>query len=133
MPYSIGIILALAVALFARMVGFDRDRAFYPTVLAVIATYYGLFGVMGGSAPALLAESVFVAAFFVLVVLGFKFSVWLIVAGLVAYGVFDFFHAHLITDPGVPVWWPQFCLAFDVTAAAFLAWLLLKRKGAPSG
>ena len=133
MPYFIGIVLALAVALFARVVGFDRDRAFYPTMLAVIAALYGLFGVMGGSTPALLAECGFGAVFLVLAVLGFKYSGWLIVVGLVGHGVFDFFHAHLINDPGVPVWWPQFCGAYDVTAGAFLAWLLLRRKGALSG
>ena len=33
MPYLIGVVLSLGVALFARCVGFDRDRAFYPTVL----------------------------------------------------------------------------------------------------
>ena len=42
MPYVIGIVLSLGVALLARGVGFDRDRAFYPTVLIVIASYYGL-------------------------------------------------------------------------------------------
>jgi hypothetical protein len=31
MPYVVGIVLSLGVALFARSVGFDRDRAFYPT------------------------------------------------------------------------------------------------------
>jgi hypothetical protein len=40
MPYGVGIVLSLSVALFARRVGFDRDRAFYPTVLMVIASYY---------------------------------------------------------------------------------------------
>ena len=43
MPYVVGIVLSLGVALFARRVGFDRDRAFYPTVLIVIASYYVLF------------------------------------------------------------------------------------------
>lgn len=45
--------LALAVSLFARFVGLDRDRAFYPTVMIVIAAIYGLFGAMGGDTTAL--------------------------------------------------------------------------------
>ena len=53
MGYAIGILLALFICLFARSVGFDRDRAFYPTVLAVVASYYVLFAVMGGSTQAL--------------------------------------------------------------------------------
>jgi hypothetical protein len=36
MEYLIGVILTLAVAAFAFVVGFDRERAFYPTVLIVI-------------------------------------------------------------------------------------------------
>jgi hypothetical protein len=43
MPYLVWIVLSLGVALFARRVGLDRDRAFYPTVLIVIASYYVLF------------------------------------------------------------------------------------------
>ena len=34
MEYLIGLILSLVVAGFAIIVGFDRDRAFYPTVIA---------------------------------------------------------------------------------------------------
>ena len=49
MPYVIGIVLSLSVALFARLVGFDRDRAFYPTVMIVIASTYVLFAAMSDS------------------------------------------------------------------------------------
>lgn len=133
MPYLIGIFLALGVALFARVVGFDRDRAFYPTVLTVIGALYGLFAVMGGSMHALVGECCGAVVFIGLAVAGFKSSAWLIVVGLAAHGVFDFFHPHLISDPGVPVWWPQFCLAYDVTAAAFLAWLLRSGRTAVKG
>jgi hypothetical protein len=40
MSYVVGIVLSVGVALLARRAGFDRDRAFYPTVLMVIASYY---------------------------------------------------------------------------------------------
>ena len=46
MEYLIGLLLASAVAGMAAIVGLDRDRAFYPTVLSVIASYYVLFAVM---------------------------------------------------------------------------------------
>jgi hypothetical protein len=130
MSLLIGFVLALAVFLFARGVGLDRDRAFYPTVLIVVASYYGLFAIMGGTRHDLLHEAVVVAAFALLAVLGFKLNPWLVVLGLFAHGVFDFFHAHLISNPGVPVWWPMFCLSYDVTAAAGLAWLLLRPPAA---
>lgn len=53
MAYLIGLVLALAVAGFGRGTGFDRDRAFYPTVTVVIALYYVLFAVLGSSMQAL--------------------------------------------------------------------------------
>jgi hypothetical protein len=52
----------------------------------------------------------------------------LVVAGLVGHAVFDFLHRLFINNPGVPEWWPGFCLSFDVLAGLFLAVLLLKRR-----
>jgi hypothetical protein len=42
------------------------------------------------------------------------------------HGVFDFFHGHVVSNPGVPAWWPMFCLTYDITAAIYLAWLLCR-------
>jgi hypothetical protein len=131
MEYLIGFGLALTAALFARFTGLERDRAFYPTVMIVIALTYGLFAVMGGSMSALALESVAIVGFIVASVLGYKINQWIVVAALAAHGIFDFFHPHLLTNPGVPVWWPGFCLTYDVTAAVYLAWLL--RRGQATG
>jgi hypothetical protein len=126
-PYLIGLGLALAVALYATFIGLDRGRAFYSTVLAVVGSLYGLFAVMSGSTQTLLLESIGIAAFVLVSAVGFKFSSWLLVAGLFAHGVFDFFHGHVISNAGVPAWWPAFCMSYDITAAAYLA-LLLRRS-----
>jgi len=64
MEYLIGLILSLAVAGFAVVSGFDRERAFYPTVLIVIASYYVLFAVMGASRRTLIIEIVVAGSFF---------------------------------------------------------------------
>ena len=101
MEYLIGVGLAVVVCAFAMLAGFDRDRVFYPTLLTVIATYYILFAVMGR----------------------------LVVAALAGHGVFDFFHRMIIQNPGVPTWWPGFCLSFDILAGGFLALLLMRRSG----
>jgi hypothetical protein len=122
-PIAVGIVLSLVVALFARVVGLDRDRSFYPTVLIVVASYYVLFAIMSGSTSAVLTESIVMAAFVAAAVTGFKTSRWIIIAGLAAHGVMDSFHGAIIDNPGVPSWWPAWCLAYDVGAAAGLAWL----------
>ena len=128
MPAFVGVGMALAVALFARIVGFDRDRAFYPVVLVVVASYYDLFAVMGGTSSDLIAETIGFAAFAVAAAVGFRTSLWIVVAALAGHGVLDFFHHALIDNQGVPAWWPAWCLGYDVAAAACLSALLLKGR-----
>ena len=127
MEYLIGLGLAILVCVFANLVGFDRERVFYPTVVIVNATYYILFAAMGGSASALLWESVITCIFATVAVVGYKKYAWLIVVGLVGHGVFDSVHHLFIRNPGMPVWWPGFCLSFDVLAGIFLLVLLMRR------
>jgi hypothetical protein len=128
LEYLIGAGLALAISALATCAGFDHDRAFYPTVLIVIASYYGLFAVMGGSNQALALEFVAFAGFLLASILGFKRNLWIVAGALVAHGIFDIFHGHLISNPGVPAWWPMFCLTYDITAGAYLAWLLNRSR-----
>lgn len=120
MAFVIGIGLALAVGVFARCLGLDRDRAFYPTVMIVIACIYGLFAVIGG--PGVFpTEAIIGLGFIALASIGFKKSLWWVVAALVGHGLFDLVHPHAIANAGVPPWWPDFCCAYDVTAGIWLA------------
>lgn len=128
MALVVGVVLALAVGFFATAVGLDRDRAFYPAVTFVVASYYALFAVMGATASALVVESVVGAGFVAAAAFGFRSSLWLVVLALAAHGVFDLVHSRVIANPGVPGWWPAFCLTYDATAAAYLAWLLKTQR-----
>ncbi len=128
MEYVIGIIAATAVGVFGTVVGFDKDRSFYPVVLIVIASLYLLFAVMAQSTGYLLAECVPALLFVALALLGFWKSPWFAVAGLALHGVFDFFHHAVIANPGVPGWWPGWCLSYDVVAAIYLALLIRRRS-----
>jgi hypothetical protein len=122
--FVVGALLAFAVGLFAMGLGLDRDRAFYPVVTIVIASYYALFAVMGDSINALVLESLVCTVFIAIAVSGFRYSLWLIVVALAAHGIFDLSHSTFISNPGVPRWWPEFCLTYDVTLAAYLSWML---------
>jgi hypothetical protein len=64
------------------------------------------------------------AVFLAVAVAGFKSSLWIVVAAMAAHGVLDLGHDTIVSNPGVPGWWPEFCLTFDVTMAAYLAFLL---------
>jgi len=131
MPFLIGITLALVVAGYATALRLDRDRAFYPTVLIVIASAYVLFAAMGGSGRTIVIESLIMGGFVVAASAGFRGSLWLVCAALAAHGVLDAVHARVVTNPGVPAWWPAFCLTYDLAAAGYLAWRLT-RTGAAS-
>jgi hypothetical protein len=112
------------VGLSATAIGLDRDRGFYPTVTIVIASYYALFAVMGASTNALVLESAAAQSSLQLQYLASGHRFWVVVLALTAHGVFDLEHSRVILNPGVPSWWPGFCLTYDATAAAYLAWLL---------
>ncbi|GAA4762673.1 hypothetical protein [Novosphingobium ginsenosidimutans] len=124
MAYLIGVLLAAATLAFTKSTGMDRDRALYPLMLIVIASYYALFAVISGRNSVLLQELVMIGLFVSAAWLGFTRWPWLLVAGLAGHGLFDAVHGHLIANTGVPAWWPAFCLAFDGSAAAYVAWRL---------
>lgn len=128
MEYAIGVILAAVICPFASVVGFDKERGFYPVVLIVIEAYYLLFATMAKSTDALLAETIPMFLFTAAAVLGFRRTPWIVVAGLALHGVFDFIHHTVITNPGVPEWWPGFCLSIDLAMAVYLAVLIRVRK-----
>lgn len=128
MEYLVGAGLALLVSAGANGIGFDRDRGFYAVVLIFIASYYELFAAMVPQATALWPEALAVLLFAGLACAGFRGRPWLLVLGLGLHGLFDLLHPHLITNPGVPTWWAGFCLAYDLTAATYLACLLHWRQ-----
>ena len=128
MSVAVGVFLALAVLGVATYADMDRDRALYPVVTMVVASYYTLFAIMGGSMRVLVIESAVALVFVALALAGFRSTLWLVAAALAGHGIFDLLHPRLYANPGLPPWWPPFCAAFDVVAAAWLAWRLASRK-----
>lgn len=126
MEYFVGISLALSTFVFGRVARFDRERSFYAVMVLVVASYYLLFAAIGASPETLVAETIVFGVFAVAAVVGFRTNLWIVAAALAGHGVLDFFHGHLIENPGVPAGWPMFCMTFDVVAGAGLAFLLLR-------
>lgn len=69
---AVGILLPYSSARLHDRSASTFDRALYPTVLVVIASYNALFAVIGGSTRAVVLESVVMSAFTLLAVAGFK-------------------------------------------------------------
>lgn len=131
MAYVIGVVLGIAVGLFLRVSGFDRDRGVYPTILIVIPGYYVLFAAMADSTHAIMIESVVMLGFSLVALYGFAKNFWWIAVGLAGHGLWDLIHGHVIANPGVPDFWPAFCSAIDVYLGAWVG-VLLRRGSIPT-
>jgi hypothetical protein len=113
-PYVVGAVLAVAVGALGRATRFDRDRSFYSTILVIVASYYILFAVLGDSTNALVWETAVAIIFSAVAVLGGLRFPLLVGIGIAAHGLFDLVHHLIIQNPGVPPWWPAFCMSVDL-------------------
>src|SRR4051812_35362135 len=88
---------------------------------------------MGASGYAILGIEVAVGLVFSgFAVLGFKKSMWLAAAGIAGHGFFDFFiHHAIVTNPGMPVWWPGFCGTIDIVLGGGVAICIWKSGRKP--
>ena len=128
MPVVVGILLGVGVAALAKFTRFDEDRSFYSTVLVIIASYYVLFAVIGGSGQALAWELLIAVAFSTVAIIGALFLPLLVGAGIIAHGLFDFLlHDVLIENSGMPAWWPSFCGSIDVLLGLWVVILTRSR------
>ena len=128
-PVVIGLLLAVGIAALARFTRFDEDRSFYSTILVIIASYYVLFAVLGDSRHALGWELVIAVVFSAVAIIGALVLPALVGIGIIAHGLFDLVHDGLITNSGVPTWWPSFCWSIDVLLGL---WVLLSTRSAPT-
>lgn len=125
-PVIGGVLLAVRIALLTKFTRFDEDRSFYSTVLIIIASYYVLFAVVGGSGHALVWELAIAVAFSTVAILGALHAPVLVGTGIIAHGLFDLVHDVLIENSGVPTWWPSFCGSIDVLLGLWV--ILLTRS-----
>lgn len=128
MEYAVGAFLGIGIGIFSTVVGLDRDRALYPATLIVIASYYSLYAVIGGSNTALVSETIVALVFVALAAVGFRTNLWLVAAGIVGHGVMDIFHHTFIDNPGLPAWWPMFCMSIDIVLGMYLALMLARKR-----
>ena len=124
----VGVLLAIGVAALGKFTRFEEDRSFYSTVLIIIASYYVLFAVMGGSGHALVWELIVAAAFSTVAILGAFHAPSLVGVGIVAHGFFDLAHDAFIENSGVPTWYPSFCGSIDIFLGVWVIILVRSRR-----
>ena len=123
MALALGSICGLAIVIVMNRAGMLAERSGLAVLLAAIAAFWPVFAIADGH-DAILHLAGF-AGFLALALAGFvRGALWL-VAGLALHGLWDAGLA-LGRPPG-PAFWPAFCAALDLAAAAALA--LLWQKG----
>jgi hypothetical protein len=71
-------------------VGFDRDRAFYPTVLIVVASYYDLFAVLADRPRHCAPRSWSPWSSFAAAVADTNIRFWIVAAAMAGHGIMTF-------------------------------------------
>jgi hypothetical protein len=82
MAYLIGSILSLAGIGVATAIGLGRERAFYPTLLVVVASYYMLFAVLGAPRHTVVIEAMVGGIIVSVAVIAYKTNFWIVVFAL---------------------------------------------------
>ena len=113
---GIGVLQALSPLAFPWL----GASTVYALGLALIASIYIGFAVADGRPRVLAVETAVAAVFVVVAAVAIAVSPWLIVAGLAGHGVKDAVQHRTGFVTGTR-WWPPFCAAVDVVAAALLA------------
>lgn len=132
MEYVVGALGAVALSVFGRISGFEKDRSFYPTVLIVIALLYLLFAAIDGRTSVVMIEALFTLIFCGFAIAGYYRGCHIVAVGIAAHGAFDYLHQFFIEDRGVPVWWPGFCAVIDILIGLYVWFGVCQRRSADS-
>jgi hypothetical protein len=119
----VGIAGGIMTILFARSV--RGERWVYALGLLSLPGFYFAFAWSAGSMNIGLAELLWGLPFIVgggigLVLLSPPRTLLIIGSLWLAHGSFDLIHGKLIVNPGMPIWWPVFCAAFDAVVGLYL-------------
>jgi len=96
------------------------DATVYALGLVLIAAVYIGFSVADGRSRVIAVETGVAAVFVVVAAAAVTGSAWLLVAGLAGHGLKDLWQ-HRTGFVANTRWWPPFCAAVDVVAAALIA------------
>jgi len=130
LPFLIGIGLTIAVLGVNAAIGLHKERGVWPSLLIAIAAFYVVFAFEHSDHSGIGLQSVIALGFMALALIGYKSSLWLIVAGLVLHGIFDAVSLAYTANPA-PNWWGPFCIGVDGLLALMLCWWMLRGRIRP--
>ncbi len=115
-------VLAVVLARFIR-----GERWFYSLGLITLPSLYAAFALRAGEPAVSLKEMAYglpyVVAGLAFVLLSVRRSAVVVGAFWLLHGLYDLLHGQLITNSGVPEWYPIWCFAVDAVIGSYLLWL----------
>jgi hypothetical protein len=103
------------------------QRWLYSIGLLTLPSLYASFAVYAGEQAVSVKEMIygvpFIVAGLVFALVSVRHSAIVVGAFWILHGLYDLAHSQLITNAGVPGWYPVFCFSVDVVVGAYLIWL----------
>jgi hypothetical protein len=126
---ALGAALALATIRVSRRMPPTKERRLYAVVLVAAAAVYLVFALRGGAGAWIGVEAAGVAAYGLVAYLGATRSAWWLAAGWLAHVGWDVTLHGASATPFVPLFYPMFCVSYDVLVAAYV---VTRRKAWPA-
>lgn len=119
-----GAVGVLTIVLAQRIRG---QRWLYSLGLLTLPSLYAFFALQAGEQAVGVKEMIygipFLAAGLVFVLVSIRHSAVVVGAFWILHGLYDLTHSRLITNAGVPGWYPVWCFSVDVVIGIYLLWL----------
>jgi hypothetical protein len=115
-------VLTIVLARFIR-----GERWLYSLGLLTLPSIYAFFALQAGEQAVGVKEMIYgvpyVVAGLVFAFVSVRQSAVVVAIFWLLHGVYDLVHSRLITNAGVPGWYPIFCFVVDVVIGSYLLWL----------
>jgi hypothetical protein len=121
----IGAAVGVLAIVFARFI--RGERWLYSLGLLILPGLYAFFAIQAGEQAVAVKEMIYgvpyVAAGLVFALVSIRQSAVVVGAFWLLHGLYDLVHGQLITNTGVPGWYPIFCFVVDAVIGSYLLWL----------
>ena len=121
----LGAAVGILTIVFARFI--RGERWLYSLGLLTLPSLYAFFALRAGEPGVGVKEMIYgvpyVVAGLVFAFVGVRQSAVVVGVLWLLHGLYDLVHRQLITNPGVPSWYPIFCFVVDAVIGLYLLWL----------
>ena len=121
----VGAAVGVLTIVAARLIRGERWR--YSVGLLVLPGLYAFFALRADEQAVGIKEMTFgvpwVVAGLVFALVSIRRSAVVVGVFWLLHGLYDLVHGRLITNPGVPGWYPIFCFVVDAVVGGYLLWL----------